>query len=51
MNGVGPDTLVKATNPAIVNTVLYVTIAFGVIGISGVIIFRKRRTARSFFFF
>lgn len=42
MNGVGPDTVVKAITPNIVNLVLYITIALGVIGIGGCIIFRKR---------
>ncbi|MBQ7326410.1 MAG: glycoside hydrolase family 3 C-terminal domain-containing protein [Clostridia bacterium] len=42
MNGVGPNTVVKAITPNIVNLVLYITIALGVIGIGGCIIFRKR---------
>ncbi len=42
MNGVGPNTVVKAITPNIVNTVLYITIALGVLGIGGCIIFRKR---------
>ena len=42
MNGVGPDTVVKAITPNIVNTVLYITIALGILGIGGCIIFRKR---------
>ena len=51
MNGVGENTVVKATNPAIVDTALYATIAFGVIGIPMAIIFRKKTTARGLFFF
>ena len=51
MNGVGENTVVKATNPAIVNTVLYVTIALGVVGVPMAIIFRKKTTARGLFFF
>ena len=42
MNGVGPDTVVKAITPNIVNTVLYITIALGVIGLGGCVIFRRR---------
>jgi beta-glucosidase len=50
MNGVGENTTVKAINPAIVNTVLYATIALGVLGIGGCIVFRKKKTARGLFF-
>ena len=42
MNGVGPDTVVKAINPAIVDLALYATIALGILGIGGCIIFRKK---------
>ena len=42
MNGVGPNTTVKAINPAIVDTALYATIILGVLGIGGCIIFRKK---------
>ncbi len=42
MNGVGPDTVVKAVTPKIVDTVLYVTIVLGILGIGGCIIFRKK---------
>ena len=42
MNGMGPDTTVKAINPAIVDTALYATIILGVLGIGGCIIFRKK---------
>ena len=42
MNGVGPETTVKAINPAIVDIALYATIALGVIVIGGAIIRRKR---------
>ena len=51
MNGVGENTVVKAINPAIVDTALYATIAFGVLGIPMAIIFRKKTTARGLFFF
>ncbi len=43
MNGVGPDTIVRATTPNIITTALYATIALGVVGILGCIIFRKRK--------
>ena len=42
MNGMGPNTTVKAINPAIVDTALYATIILGVLGIGGCIIFRKK---------
>ena len=42
MNGVGPNTVVKAVTPGIVDTVLYATIILGILGIGGCIIFRKR---------
>ena len=42
MNGVGPETTVKAVTPDIVNTVLYATIILGILGIGGCILFRKR---------
>ena len=42
MNGVGPDTIVVAVKPNIVNLALYATIILGVLGIGGCIIFRKR---------
>ena len=43
MNGVGPDTVVVAISPAIVDTVRYATVVIGVLGIGGCIIFRKKR--------
>ena len=43
MNGVGPDTVVVAIQPSIVNIVLYATIAIGVLGIGGCIVFRKKK--------
>ena len=42
MNGVGPDTIVVAVTPSIVNIVLYATIAMGVLGFLGCRIFRKK---------
>ncbi len=42
MNGMGPDTVVKAVTPNVINTILYATIVMGVIGIGGCIIFKKR---------
>ena len=43
MNGVGPNTVVVAITPNIVNIALYATIVLGVLGIGGCIVFRKRR--------
>ena len=43
MNGVGPDTVVVAINPGIVDTALYATIVLGVLGIGGCIVFRKKK--------
>ena len=42
MNGVGPETTVKAVQPAIINTVTYATIVLGILGIGGCILFRKK---------
>ena len=42
MNGVGPDTVVVAVQPKIVETVMYATIVLGVLGIFGCVIFRKK---------
>ena len=42
MNGVGPNTTVKAVNPKIVDLALYATIALGVVGIGGCILFRRK---------
>ena len=47
MNGVGPDTVVVAVTPSIVNTVLYATIAIGVLGLLGCRIFRKKGDKKS----
>ena len=41
MTGVGENTTVVAIQPAIVNTVLYITIALGVLVIGGAILKRK----------
>ena len=41
MNGVGPDTVVKATTPAIVNTVTYATIAIAALAVVFIVIKRK----------
>ena len=43
MNGVGPDTVVVAITPSIVNIALYATIVLGVLGIGGCIVFRKKK--------
>ena len=43
MNGVGPDTVVVAINPGIVDTALYATIVLGVLGLGGCIVFRKKK--------
>jgi beta-glucosidase len=51
MNGVGPETQVKATTPNIVDTLLYVTIALGVISIVGILLSRKVINFRSRYFF
>ena len=45
MNGVGPNTTVKAVNPAIVDTALVATVILGVLGIGGCILFRKKKSA------
>ena len=42
MNGVGPDTVVVAVQPKIVDTVMYATIVLGVLGILGCVVFRKK---------
>ena len=42
MNGVGPNTTVKAIQPKIVTTCTYACIILGVVGITGCIIFRKK---------
>jgi beta-glucosidase len=42
MNGVGPETTVKAVTPAICNTIAIVTVVLGVAGIGGCILFRKK---------
>ena len=42
MNGVGPDTVVKAITPGIINTITIATVVLGVLGIGGCIIFRKK---------
>ena len=42
MNGVGPDTVVKAITPGIIGTVTIATVVLGVLGIGGCIIFRKK---------
>ena len=42
MNGVGPDTTVKAVQPDIINTVTYAAIILGILGIGGCILFRKK---------
>ena len=43
MNGVGPDTVVVAVQPEIVNLALKATIVLGVLGIGGCIVFRKKK--------
>ena len=42
MNGVGPDTVVVAVQPKIVDTVTTAAIVLGVLGILGCVIFRKK---------
>ena len=42
MNGVGPDTVVVAVQPQIIDTVTYATVVLGVLGILGCVIFRKK---------
>ena len=42
MNGVGPDTVVVAVQPKIVDTVTTAAIVLGVLGIFGCVIFRKK---------
>ena len=42
MNGVGPETVVVAVQPKIVDTAMYATIVLGVLGILGCVIFRKK---------
>ena len=42
MNGVGPETTVKAVTPNIINIITYATVILGVLGIGGCIIFRKK---------
>ena len=41
MNGVGPNTTVKAINPSIVNTITIATVVLGILGIGGLIVFKK----------
>ncbi len=41
MNGVGPNTTVKAVTPDIVNTITLATVILGILGIGGCIVFRK----------
>ena len=42
MNGVGPDTVVVAVQPKIVDTVTTAAIVLGVLGILGCVVFRKK---------
>ena len=42
MNGVGPETTVKAVTPDIFNNIAIVTVVLGVAGIGGCIVFRKK---------
>ena len=42
MNGVGPNTTVTACNPWIVDVLTVATVVMGILGLGGVIIFRKR---------
>ena len=42
MNGVGPETTVKAVQPAIINTVTIATVILGILGIGGTIVFKKK---------
>ena len=42
MNGVGPETTVKAVTPDLFNTIAIVTVVLGVAGIGGCIVFRKK---------
>ena len=42
MNGVGPDTTVRAITPNIITTITIVTVVLGILGIAGCVIFRKR---------
>jgi beta-glucosidase len=42
MNGVGPETTVKAVTPSTFNTIAIVTVVLGVAGIGGCILFRKK---------
>ena len=42
MNGVGPETTVKAVTPALFETIALVTVVLGVAGIGGCIVFRKK---------
>ena len=42
MNGVGPETTVKAVTPALFTTMAVATVAFGVLGIAGLILTRKK---------
>ena len=41
MNGVGPDTVVKAIAPGIINTVTYATIAIAALAVVFIVIKRK----------
>ena len=42
MNGVGPDTVVKAVTPNIIETITLATVVVGVLGILGCVVFRKK---------
>ena len=42
MNGVGPNTVVKAVAPGIIDTITLATVVLGILGIGGCILFRKR---------
>ena len=50
MNGVGPDTQVKAITPAILVAARVLTAVFGVLGLAGIIVFRKRTFRMGYFF-
>ena len=42
MNGVGPNTTVVAIQPAIIDTITLLTVIFGILGLGGNLIFRRR---------
>ena len=50
MNGVGPNTQVKAITPAILVTARVLTAVFGILGLAGIIVFRKRTFRMGYFF-